>query len=261
MAALSPLKIGESFSATRTLSQREFDRFAALSGDDNPIHVDPGFSARTHFGRTVSHGMLLYAVLRGLLRERFPDAVQMDQQLLFPNPAFAGEPLTVRLTIQSVDGLRLQVATVITRPDGLAAVEGLASLELAAPVRSWKGLSRGQRAELCRVFTAADAAEYAALSGEPVEAGAVPEPLIGGLFSCLLGTQLPGHGTNWLKQRLTFQRPASIGAVLTASVEVIRLRPEKDLVNLRTVCVDDEGRTVAEGEALVLVRDIVSETG
>lgn len=261
MAALTPVTIGQTYTATRTLTQADFDRFAAVSGDDNPIHVDPDFSARTHFGRTVSHGMLLYAILRGLLREHFPDAAQVDQQLMFPNPAFAGEPLTFQLTIQAVDGPHLQVTTVVTRPDGLAAAEGLASLDLAAPVQSWKGLRLGQRAELRRVFTAADVAECAALSGEPVEAGVVPEPLIGGLFSCLLGTQLPGRGTNWLKQRLTFRRPASIGAALTASVEVIRLRPEKDLVNLRTVCVDDEARTVAEGEALALARDVGGETG
>lgn len=260
MAALTPVTIGQTYTATRTLTQADFDRFAALSGDDNPIHVDPSFSARTHFGRTVSHGMLLYAVLRGLLRERFPDAAQVDQQLMFPNPAFAGQPLTVHLTIQAVDGPRLQVATVITRPDGLAAAEGLAGLELAAPVQAWKGLRLGQRAELQRAFTAADAAEYAALSGEPAEAGVAPEALIGGLFSCLLGTQLPGRGTNWLKQRLTFRRPAPLGEMLTASVEVIRLRPEKDLVNLRTVVADAAGRTVCEGEALVLVRDVAGET-
>ena len=44
-----------------TPTQDAFDRFAALSGDDNPIHVDPDFSARTRFGRTVSHGMLIYS--------------------------------------------------------------------------------------------------------------------------------------------------------------------------------------------------------
>ena len=40
-------------------TQEEFDLFARISGDDNPIHVDPEFSARTRFGRTVSHGMLI----------------------------------------------------------------------------------------------------------------------------------------------------------------------------------------------------------
>ena len=51
----------------RVLTQADFDAFAELSGDDNPIHLDPAFSANTRFGRTVSHGMLLCTVLRGLL--------------------------------------------------------------------------------------------------------------------------------------------------------------------------------------------------
>lgn len=263
MAVLTPLTIGETFTATRTLAQAEFDRFAAVSGDDNPIHVDPAFSARTHFRRTVSHGMLLYTVLRGLLRQAFPGAVQLEQQLRFPNPAYAAEPLTFRLTLQAIDGPRRQVAVLITRPDGLPAAEGVASLELGQPATALKGLRLGQRAELRRAFTAEDLAEYAALAGEPPsgpEPDLVPEPLIGGLFSCLLGTQLPGRGTNWLKQRLAFHQPARAGEPLTASVEVIRLRPDKDLVNLRTVCVDGHGRTVCEGEALVLVRDVGAET-
>jgi len=34
----------------------DFDRFARLTGDDNPIHCDPVFAATTHFGATVAHG-------------------------------------------------------------------------------------------------------------------------------------------------------------------------------------------------------------
>lgn len=255
-----PLTIGHTVTATRALSQADFDRFAALSGDDNPIHVDPDFAAGTPFGRTVSHGMLLYTAVRGLLRRHFPGAAQLEQHLTFPNPAYADEPLTFQLTLQAVDGPRRQVAVVITRPDGLIAAEGLASLELDAPVQAWKGLRLGQRAEMCRAFTAAAVAEYAALSGEPAASDSVPEPLIGGLFSCLLGTQLPGRGTNWLKQRLIFRSPAPLEVPLTASVEVIRLRPAKALVNLRTVCVDDQGRTICDGEALVLARASAAET-
>ena len=90
-----------SFRETRTFTQAEFDRFAAISGDDNPIHVDPAFAAGTRFGRTVAHGMLLYATLWGLVRRHFPDAVQETQDLMFPAPTYAGEPM--RLEVEVVD--------------------------------------------------------------------------------------------------------------------------------------------------------------
>jgi acyl dehydratase len=86
-------------------SQEDFDRFAKLSGDDNPIHVDPVFSARTRFGRTVSHGMLLYAKAWALLRESFPGRRHAMQTLMFPNPAFAGEPLTIGISASGPSGV------------------------------------------------------------------------------------------------------------------------------------------------------------
>jgi acyl dehydratase len=81
------------FSETRTLTQADFDAFARLSGDDNPIHVSPGFAARTRFGRTVAHGMMLYSVLWTLVRRHQPGAHHAAQNLMFPSPAFADEPL------------------------------------------------------------------------------------------------------------------------------------------------------------------------
>jgi 3-hydroxybutyryl-CoA dehydratase len=122
-----------------------------------------------------------------------------------------------------------------------------------------RGLAAGQSAAFSRIFGRADLEAYAGLAGlsdaVPLDAY-VPGPLLGGMFSYLLGTRLPGRGTNYLKQRLSFPRPARLGDELTATVEVTRLRPEKDLVNLRTVCVDSAGRVVCEGEALVLVKDV-----
>ena len=47
------LVTGDTFVFERTLTQGDFDAFATLSGDDNPIHVDPAFAARTRFGRTL----------------------------------------------------------------------------------------------------------------------------------------------------------------------------------------------------------------
>ncbi|WP_293721659.1 MaoC/PaaZ C-terminal domain-containing protein [Stappia sp.] len=100
-----------------TPSQSEFDRFAALSGDDNPIHVDPEFSARTRFGRTVSHGMLLYTKVYGLIRRAWPEADHVAQSLMFPHPAFAGEPLSIVVT-PTDDDPRLLNIEVRRKADG-----------------------------------------------------------------------------------------------------------------------------------------------
>ena len=81
------------FSFERTPSQADFDAFARVSGDDNPIHVDAAFAARTRFGRTVSHGMLLFAILRAALAKAAPGVSVAGISLMFPNPAYAGEAL------------------------------------------------------------------------------------------------------------------------------------------------------------------------
>jgi acyl dehydratase len=87
----------------RALTQSDFDRFAALSGDDNPIHVDPEFSASTRFGRTVSHGLLLNTILRGLVDQLVPGGRQQTQSLIFRAPTYADEPMRFSAEIESED--------------------------------------------------------------------------------------------------------------------------------------------------------------
>ena len=126
-------------------------------------------------------------------------------------------------------------------------------------------LAVGQKARASRTFTADDVAAYRTLSGDAGlgfgaagSAATVPGPLLSGMFSDLLGTKLPGPGTNWLKQSLHFPGTAAVGEMVTAVVEITRLRPEKALVNLRTTCVTLAGTVVCEGEALVLVKDLTA---
>lgn len=111
----------------------------------------------------------------------------------------------------------------------------------------------GASAQLTRSFTREDAAELARLAGTTVR-DTVPEPLIGGLIACLLGTKLPGHGTNWLKQDLQFLEAVPLGTELTARVEVTRVRPEKDLVDLWASVRMPDGTLVCEGRTLVRAR-------
>jgi acyl dehydratase len=114
----------------------------------------------------------------------------------------------------------------------------------------------GARAEITRAFSSAEVADFARLAGFAPDDTRVPGPLINALFSYLLGMQLPGTGTNYLKQETRWLADAAIGEPLTASVEITRLRPDKQLVDLATACRDQAGRLVAEGRALVYVRDV-----
>lgn len=273
------------------LTQQDFNRFAALSGDHNPIHVDPVFSAGTPFGGTVSHGMLLFSRLRGLLARHYPGLTLASQTLMFPAPCYADEPLTLALTpAPRPDGAVFASAIVlqaeVRKADGRLGLSGTCTLHAMAdantapaspagssaplPARQPNpsgaaptpaaGLSRyldlrlGDRASLERRYTQADIASWAALADYPGLPATLPEPLIPALFSCLLGEELPGHGTNYLKQSLQFLAPAQADELLTASVEISRLRADKALVNLRTRCTGAEGRLICHGEALVLFR-------
>lgn len=75
--------------------------------------------------------------------------------------------------------------------------------------------------------------------------------LAAGFISAVLGTQLPGPGTIYLRQSLNFRAPVEIGDTITATVEVIEIAKEKKRVRLSTVCVNQEGTVVLDGEAVV----------
>ena len=65
--------------------------------------------------------------------------------------------------------------------------------------------------------------------------------------------ELPGEGSIYLGQNLTFKAPVAIGEQVIASVEIIKIRKDKPIVTLQTVCVNSEGTVVIEGEAVVKV--------
>ncbi|MDJ0653754.1 MAG: MaoC/PaaZ C-terminal domain-containing protein [Xanthomonadales bacterium] len=99
----------------RSLSQADFDAFAVLSGDDNPIHVDEDFAARTRFGRTVSHGVLLYSILHGLVKQLAPGGRQLSQQVMFQAPTFADEPVRFEAEVVARENNRVTIALQSTR--------------------------------------------------------------------------------------------------------------------------------------------------
>ncbi|MEN6468722.1 MAG: MaoC family dehydratase [Smithella sp.] len=75
--------------------------------------------------------------------------------------------------------------------------------------------------------------------------------LTAGFISAIIANQLPGPGTIYLKQELSFLAPVRIGDTITARVEVIELITEKNRVRLKTTCSNQDGVVVLNGVGLV----------
>ncbi len=127
-------------------------------------------------------------------------------------------------------------------------------------------LAVGDHAELTRVATEADIAgfvdsvgDYNPVHTDPAYAAdtrfkrrIAPGIWTAGLVSAVIGTRLPGPGTIYLSQDLTFVRPVMLGDTVSARVEVVEVNPVKNRLRLHTSCVNQRGETVLEGAALVM---------
>ena len=77
--------------------------------------------------------------------------------------------------------------------------------------------------------------------------------LTAGLISAVLGMKLPGPGGIFLGQSLKFLKPVRFGDTITAEAEVVSYRSEKRVLTLKTVCTNQNGEQVVEGESVLLV--------
>ncbi|QRR03356.1 MaoC family dehydratase [Dyadobacter sandarakinus] len=86
-------------------TQEEVERFAALTGDDNPIHLDAAYAATTNFKKPIIHGMLGATVFTKVLGTQFPGhgSVYLKQTLEFLRPMFVETDYTAVFTIRSVN--------------------------------------------------------------------------------------------------------------------------------------------------------------
>ena len=125
------MKPGRQANLERTFTQEDFDRFARLSGDANPIHVDPQFAAHSRFGRPVAHGMLLLTVLRGLVERLAPGGRVAEQQVVFPAPTFTGEAMSFSAAVQAHSESSLGIELEVRRlADGEVTCRGSCRVKL-----------------------------------------------------------------------------------------------------------------------------------
>ena len=97
------IKVGDTASFERTIVESDVRAFAALTGDENPLHVDPGYAATTKFGKPLVHGMLLGGLCSALVGMHLPGkrCLYLSQSLTFKKPVFIGDTVRVQGTVSA----------------------------------------------------------------------------------------------------------------------------------------------------------------
>ncbi|CAN5628730.1 MaoC family dehydratase [soil metagenome] len=126
------VNIGDTFSTSREVTDELIRKFAEVSGDYNPIHLDEEFAKTTRFGRRIAHGMLSGAFISAVLGNEFKERkiVYLSQTMKFTAPVYLGDTVTATGTITNIreDKGIVTLETVCTNQNGEMLVKGEAAV-------------------------------------------------------------------------------------------------------------------------------------
>ncbi len=133
---LEDLQVGQKAESTRVVGERDLRIFAAVTGDDNPLHLDEAFAAATPFGGRIAHGMLCAGYISAVIGAELPGegSIYVSQTLRFRRPVRIGDAVTARAQVTAIDEARARVTLATTcLVAGKVVVDGEA--EVIAPRR------------------------------------------------------------------------------------------------------------------------------
>ena len=125
------LEPGMEASLARTVTAADILAFAEITGDRNPVHLDPEYAARTIFKEPIAHGMLTAGHISAVFASELPGpgAIYVSQTLNFRAPVKAGDRVVAKVRIMEVYPAKRRVRFECTcRVDGKPVLEGEAVL-------------------------------------------------------------------------------------------------------------------------------------
>lgn len=132
-------KIGDEISVSIKVTDEMVRKFAELSGDYNPIHIDDEYAKKTRFGRRIAHGMICGALISRVLAEKLgAGGIYLAQNIKFKNPVYIDDTVTVTLKVLNIRESK-GIATVDTTcrtQNGDIAVKGEATIMMARSVQA-----------------------------------------------------------------------------------------------------------------------------
>jgi len=132
--SVTKFHIGQQARSRIRLDQKFIESFAELSGDRNPLHMDPEFAKRTKFRRVVAHGSSYAAIVSRIIGMELPGpgALWLSQNFEFRLPVFLGDEIEIVATVaqlsQSTNTMDLFVSA--TNQNGETVLEGNARVQV-----------------------------------------------------------------------------------------------------------------------------------
>lgn len=131
---INEFHIGQSAQIKRKISKSDIDRFADLTGDNNPLHVDEEYASKTNFKKPVAHGMLGASFISTIIGTKIPGdgALWFSQSLEFLLPVRIGDEITVKAEVLKIDKRQniLELSTDIFNQHKNLVTKGVAKVKL-----------------------------------------------------------------------------------------------------------------------------------
>ena len=129
---IGEMKIGDSASFTKTISETDVYLYAGISGDFNPAHVNQTEAEKGMFGKRIAHGMLSAGLISAVLGTLLPGpgTIYMGQALRFTKPVAIGDSITATATVAELipEKNRAILDTVCTNQNGDVVIKGKATV-------------------------------------------------------------------------------------------------------------------------------------
>nr|HET6905295.1 MaoC family dehydratase [Ktedonobacteraceae bacterium] len=120
--------IGARATRVRTITDDDIVRFAEVSGDRNPVHLDADYAARSPFGQRIAHGFLTGSMISALIGMELPGAgsIYLGQTLKFLAPVHIGDTVTASVEVVGVREEKriITLRTDCTNQDGILVLTG-----------------------------------------------------------------------------------------------------------------------------------------
>lgn len=128
--AFADIKVGDTASFSKTVTESDIVSYAGRTGDFNPVHIDAEFARESMFKERVAHGMLVAGFISAVLGTQLPgpNAIYMGQTLAFKLPVKIGDTVTAEVTVaEKRDDKRiLKLKTTVSNQRGELVVDGSA---------------------------------------------------------------------------------------------------------------------------------------